>query len=152
MYLSLLFRTIPTCALHHSYLSFHYHGHDRDGVFNIALSVHKISISVMICGLVSCWTWIWLRDGIFCQHVDTLITLSGWDIHGTKLSPAHPHISGSIWEHLAQNHAMFSKLLSICASGDAWGNSLKIIVNYEYDYLKYMYTKTCCLLVPKSLA
>ena len=32
---------------------------------------------------------------------------------------------------------MFSKLLLICASGDDWGHSLKIIVNYEDDYLKH---------------
>ena len=56
---------------------------------------------------------------------------------GTNLSPALPHISVSIWEHLAQNHTMFSKLLSICFSGDDWGHSLKIIVNYEDDYLKH---------------
>ena len=88
-------------------------------------------------GLVRCSTWIWLRKGHFCQQVDNLITFSCWVIQGTNLSPALPHISVSIWEHLAQNHTMFSKLLSICFSGDDWGHSLKIIVNYEDDYLKH---------------
>ena len=47
---------------------------------------------------------------------------------------------------------MFSKLLSICFSGDDWEHSFKIIVNYEDDYLKHhMYTKPCCFLVPKGL-
>ena len=32
---------------------------------------------------------------------------------------------------------IISKLLSICASGDNWGHSLKFIVNYEDDYLKH---------------
>ena len=36
---------------------------------------------------------------------------------------------------------MFSKLLSIYASGDDWGHSLKMIVNYEDDYLKHHYVK-----------
>ena len=54
--------------------------------------------------------WIWLRNGYSGQHVDTLITFSCWDLgHSVNKSPAHPHISVSIWEHLAQNHTMFSK-------------------------------------------
>ena len=32
---------------------------------------------------------------------------------------------------------MFSKILSICTSGDDWGHSLKIFVNYKDDYLKH---------------
>ena len=32
---------------------------------------------------------------------------------------------------------MFSKLTVDLRSGDDWGHSLKIIVNYEDDYLKY---------------
>ena len=70
-----------------------------------------------------------------CWYFD--LTFSCWVIQGTNLSLALPHISVSIWEHLAQNHTMFSKLLSICFSGDDWGHSLKIIVNYEDDYLKH---------------
>ena len=111
----------------------------RVGPFSTLHDQHKRyhESRVMTWMVVSCLTWIWLRKGHFCQHVDTLITFSCWVIQGTNLSPALPHISVSIWEHLAQNHTMFSKLLSICFSGDDWGHSLKIIVNYEDDYLKH---------------
>ena len=55
-----------------------------------------------------------------CWYFDTF---SCWVIQGTNLSPALPYISVSIWEHLAQNLTMFSKLLSICFSSDDWGHS-----------------------------
>ena len=118
-YLHSLFCTISTCAHHHSSQCSHYQGMTVTGrgFINIAWSAH---------GLVSCWTWIWLRNGHSGQHVDTLITFSLLglgDIQWTKLSPAHPHISVSIWEHLAQNHTLV-KLLSfvpVMMTGDtAW--------------------------------
>ena len=40
---------------------------------------------------------------------------------------------------------MFSKLLSICFSGDDWGHSFNIIVNYEDDYLKHHYVNKTML-------
>ena len=91
---------------------------------------------VMTCGLVSCWTWIWLRNGHSCQHVDTLITFSCWDIQGTKLSPAHPHISVSSLHKITQCHLVnYCRFAPVVMT--AWQHSLKIIVNYEDDYLKH---------------
>ena len=72
-----------------------------------------------------------------CWYFDNVFLLGH---SGNKLIPSsssHRHISVSIWEHLAQNHKTFSKLLSIYFSGDDWGHSLKIIVNYEDNYLKH---------------
>ena len=42
-----------------------------------------------------------------CWHFDNVFLLRLGTFR-KKLSPAHPHISVSIWEHLAQNHTMFS--------------------------------------------
>ena len=94
------------------------------GFINIAWPAH---------GLVSCWTWIWLRNGYSGQHVDTLITFSWTKFQWTKLSPAHPPISFSIFENILHKitQCLYSKaILSICASDDDWRHSLKMIVNY----------------------
>ena len=115
--------------------------HDRDGYrafFNIAWSAQKIS---WISGHDMDWWAVRLESGwgktilSACWYFDNVFLLSH---SGNKLIPMQlSHISVSIWEHLAQNHILFSKLLSICLSGDDWGHSFKIIVNYEDDYLKH---------------
>ena len=120
--------------------------HDRDryrAFFNIAWSAQKISW-ISGHGMPDWWALRlesgWGKTISVSMLIDTLITYSWWVIQGTNISPCSsptPTFSVSIWEHLAQNHIMFSKLLSICFSGDDWGHSCKIIVNYEDDYLKH---------------
>ena len=66
--------------------------HDRDGFFNIVWSAHKISIlgndmwigELLDLNLAEEWPFL-----SACWY---LITFSCWEIQGTNLSPAHPHI------------------------------------------------------------
>ena len=64
---------------------------------------------------------------------------------GNKIIPSSPH--PKITQCLV-------KLLSICASDDDWGHSLKMMVNnYEDDYLKTSYlNKTMLFLSSKSFS
>ena len=90
------------CAIHRSSQSSHYHCMTvkvRAFFQHCVISTRDINLRTWH-GLVNCWTCILLRNGHSCQHVDTLITFSCWDIQGINLSPALPYISMKPWKKL----------------------------------------------------
>ena len=137
---SSLFRTIPACALHHSSQSSHYQGMTMMGTgpFSTLHDQHKRYHESRVMTWIGELLDLNLAEEMpflsACWYFDNVFLLGH---SGNKLIPSsHTHFC-SIWEHLAQNHIMFSKFLLICFSGDDWGHSFKIIVNYEDDYLKH---------------
>ena len=121
------------------------HDHDGLGLFqHCMISTRDIMNLGSWHGLVSCLTWIWLRKGHFCQHVDTLITCFSWIIHSFRKQtyPQLTHTFQLAFENiLHKDHTMFFKMTVNLlqwwwlAMGTQLDNNN--IVHYEDDYLKH---------------
>ena len=81
-----------------------------------------------------------------CWHFDNVLLL-GLGTFSEQNYPQLTHTFQLSFENILHKITQcLVKLLSICASDDDWGHSLKMIVNYEDGYLKHHVNKTMLFL------